>query len=132
MKRQLTIFMIRWLLNTFGLWVAIKVFGTGYTDELLTAGFGGFLLAGLIFSIINSVLRPIIIILSLPAILLSLGLFTFVVNGFMVWISLMLAPGIQMTFWYSVITGMVLSLINYIMSSIFDIRYESPKKEAKI
>jgi len=132
MKRQLTVFMIRWFLNSFGLWLAIKLFGSGYPAGLLTVGFGGFLLAGLIFSIVNSVLRPIVIILSLPAILLSLGLFTFIVNGFMVYISLALAPGIQITFFYAVITGMVLSLINYVMSSVFDIRYDIETKKETV
>jgi len=132
MKRQLTVFMIRWFLNSFGLWLAIKLFGSGYPADLLTVGFGGFMLAGLIFSIVNSVLRPIVIILSLPAILLSLGLFTFIVNGFMVYISLALAPGIQITFFYAVITGMLLSLINYIMSSVFDIRYDIETKKETV
>lgn len=130
MRQQFFVFLIRWLLNTFGIWVAIRLFGTGYSESELTAGFGSFLLAGLIFSIVNSVLRPIVIIFSLPAILLTLGLFTFVVNGLMVWVSLALAPGIQMTFWYSVIAGMVLSLINYIVSSVFEIYIENTRKES--
>lgn len=122
MKRQFTTFLIRWVLNTFGLWFAIKLFGTGVHNEEITAGFWGFLLAGLIFSILNSVLKPIIVILSLPAILLTLGLFTFVVNGFMVWLSLMIAPGIKMSFFHSIITGIVISLINYIISSMFELQ----------
>jgi len=118
MRRQFAVFLTRWLLNTFGIWLAIELFGTGLSDAEVTAGIGGFLLAGLIFSIVNSILRPIIVIFSLPAILLTLGLFTFIVNGFMVWLSIKLAPGIGMTFWHSIITGMVLSLINYIVSSL--------------
>lgn len=129
MRQQLFVFLIRWLLNTFGIWAAIRLFGTGYDPSELDAGFFGYLFAGLIFSIVNSVLRPIIIVLSLPAILLTLGLFTFVVNGFMVYLALLLAPGIQMTFWNSVLAGIVLSLINYIMSSLFDLRYEPRKRE---
>lgn len=128
MREQLKFFSIRWLLNTFGIWIAIKLFGTGYSDDLLTVGIGGFLFAGLIFSIVNSLLRPIVIILSLPAILITLGLFTLVVNGFMVWVSLALAPGIKMTFFYSIITGIVLSLINYIVSSLFELQAKPLKK----
>lgn len=130
MKKQFVGFLIRWLLNTFGLWLAIRLFGTGLHPSEVDAGIFGFLFAGLIFSIVNSILRPIVIILSLPAILLTLGLFTFIVNGFMVYISLQLAPGIQMTFWHTVLTGIVLSLLNYIVSSMLELRYESVKKEA--
>lgn len=132
MKRQFYVFFVRWMLNSFGLWLTIVIFGTGVSDADLTAGFWGFILAGLIFSIVNSVLRPIVIILSLPAILITLGLFTVVVNGFLVWISLKLAPGIQMTFLYSILTGIVLSLINYVVSSVFELQgeYTQTKKEA--
>jgi putative membrane protein len=117
MQRQFVIFLIRWLLNSFGLWVAVRLLGTGFSDEQVNASIGVFLLAGLIFSIINTVVRPIVIILSLPAILLTLGLFLLIVNGVMVYISLQLAPGLKMSFVNSILTGMILSLINYIVSS---------------
>jgi putative membrane protein len=130
MKRQFTVFLLRWLLNSFGLWLAVRLFGTGYSPDAIDTSAGVFLLAGLIFSVINSVLRPVVIVLSLPAILVTLGLFTFIVNGLMVWLSLALTPGLQMTFWHSVITGIVLSLINYIVSSALELRYESIRKES--
>lgn len=129
MRKQFFVFIVRWVLNSFGLWVAVRLFGTGYADDIVTAGLGGFLLAGLIFSIINSILRPIVIILSLPAILVTLGLFTIIVNGLMVYVSLKLAPGIHMTFWYSVLTGMVLSLVNYIVSSALELQYVRRQEE---
>lgn len=129
MRRQFTIFLLRWLLNSFGLWLAVRLFGTGYDIESIDAGVGVFLLAGLIFSLVNSILRPVVIVLSLPAILVTLGLFTFIVNGLMVYISLFLTPGLQMKFWHSVLTGIVLSLINYIVSSAVELRYEAIRKE---
>jgi putative membrane protein len=125
MKKQFVLFLFRWALNSFGLWVAVRLFGTGYSDDQLSAGVWAFFLAGLIFSLINSILRPIVIILSLPAILVTLGLFTLIVNGLMVYWSLALAPGIHMTFWHSVLTGMVLSLLNYIVSSIMELHYNT-------
>lgn len=122
MRRQFFVFLIRWLLNSIGLWIAVRLFGTGYENADVTAGIWGFLLAGLIFSIINSVLKPIIVIFSLPAILLTLGLFVLVVNGLMVYISLSLAPGISMSFFNSILTGMLLSLVNYIVSAALELR----------
>ena len=129
MKRQLLAFIIRWILNSFGLWVAVRIFGTGFSDSQVDAGASVFLLAGLIFSIVNALLRPIVIILALPAILVTLGLFTIIVNGFMVYISLKLAPGLTMTFWHSVLTGLVLSLVNYIVSSALELEYTNAHKE---
>ncbi len=121
MRRQFAIFLIRWLLNSFGLWIAVRLLGTGYSDAQVDASASVFLLAGLIFSIINTIVRPIVVILSLPAILVTLGLFILLVNGLMVYISLKLAPGLQMTFVNSILTGMILSLINYIVSSALEI-----------
>lgn len=123
MKRQFAVFAIRWMLNSFGLWAAIRILGSGYSDADLNASFFAFLVAGLIFSIVNAVLKPAVIILSLPAILVTLGLFTFIVNGLMVYISLQLTPGLHMTFWHSVLTGLLLSLINYIVSNVLEYEY---------
>jgi len=122
MKRQFIVFLIRWALNSLGLWVAVRLLGTGYEHVEVTAGFWGFVLAGLIFSVINTILRPITVILSLPAILLTLGLFMLIVNGLMVYISLSLAPGISMSFINSILTGMLLSLVNYIVSAALELR----------
>ena len=117
MRQQFYIFLVRWLLNTIGIWVSVRLFGSNVQMETMTALAGTFLLAGFIFSLVNSILKPIVIILSLPAILLTLGLFTLVVNGLMVYISLGLAPGLEMTFSNSVLAGIVMSLVNYKVSS---------------
>lgn len=129
MKRQLLIFVMRWVLNSLGLWVAVRIFGTGYSNAEIDAGLFVFLSAGLIFSVVNAVLKPAVIILALPAILLTLGLFTILVNGLMVYISLKLAPGLTMTFWHSVLTGLVLSLVNYIVSSALELEYSRVREE---
>lgn len=99
--------------------MAVRLLGTGYDNIHVSVGIAGFLLAGLIFSLVNTVLKPIIVILSLPAILLTLGLFMIIVNGVLVYISLKLSPGISMTFLNSILTGMILSLVNYIVSATF-------------
>lgn len=125
MKRQFFVFLMRWTLNSLGLWLAVSLLGADNFTITVAVGFWGFLLAGLIFSIINSVLRPLIIILSLPAILLTLGLFMFVVNGLMVYISIAIAPGISMSFFDSILTGMLLSLINYIVSAALELRQDT-------
>lgn len=117
MKKNASIFIIRWVLNSLGLWVAVQLFGTGSNNFEVTVGVFGFLFAGLVFSIINAIIKPFLVILSLPAILVSLGLFMIVVNGFMVYISLLMTPGITMTFGNSILAGIVLSLVNYIVSA---------------
>lgn len=121
-KKQLRVFLLRWLLNSVGVWVVVRLLGTGLTGSNLVSTVAMVLLAGFIFSIVNSTLKPIITILALPAILLTLGLFTLVVNGMTVYISLALAPGVSMSFGNSIIAGIILSLVNYIVSSLFQLR----------
>ncbi len=129
MKTQFLVFLLRWVLNSLSLWLFVKLFGTGYSDDQINNGLWAFLLVGLIFSIVNAVLRPIVVILALPAILLTLGLFTLIVNGLMVYISFKIAPGVEMTFWYSILTGIVLSLINYIVTSAIEYRRDIVRGE---
>lgn len=127
MKQQILVFLIRWALNALGLWVAVRILGTDIDDVDVTAGFWGFVLAGLIFSIFNSLFKPLLVIVSLPVILLTLGLFTIIVNGILVYFSLAVSPGISMSFGNSIITGIILSLVNYIVSVAIAIRSEESR-----
>jgi putative membrane protein len=129
MKAQFLVFLLRWALTTLGFWVAFRLLGTGYDNVDVTAGTWGFLFAGLIFSVINSLFKPLLVVVSLPAILLTLGLFTIVVNGVIVYISLALAPGVAMSFGNSIITGIILSLVNYIVSAAVEIRSETSRSK---
>jgi putative membrane protein len=97
-KENLVIFICRWFLNTFALWFLISIFGqVGFSADA-----GTYFLARFIFAIVNSILRPILTILSIPVILLSYGLFTVVVNGVILWISMKIAPNVSMSLWNSV------------------------------
>ncbi|MEI7917876.1 MAG: phage holin family protein [Candidatus Saccharibacteria bacterium] len=116
MNRQYIIFIIRWLFNSLGLWMAVQLLGTANTYDV-NMSFAGFLVAGFVFSIVNAVLKPLVIVLALPAILLTLGFFMLIVNGLMVYISLNIFSNIDMSFLNSILTGMILSLVNYIVSA---------------
>lgn len=122
MGQQFIFFLIRWLFNSLGLWVAARIFnGHGVIyDE--SQGVALFLMLGFVLSLINVILKPIIVILSLPAILLTLGLFTLIVNGFMVYVAGQLVPGFQITFWTAVLAGMIISLINYVLTSLIEVQ----------
>lgn len=130
MQRQFSVFLLRWLLNSSGLWIAVTLFGTGKDTET-PEGAAVFLFAGLIFSIVNALLKPIIVIISLPALVVTLGLFMVIINGFMVFVSLSLAPGISMVFWHAVLTGILLSVLNYIVSNLIDMQYVRKRGEKR-
>ena len=116
--KLLSAFLFRLLLNTFGLWLAVRLFGTGYAQSDLALGLGGFLLAGFVFSIVNALLRPFVAFISFPLIVLTLGLFTLIINGLMVYVSLQLAPGIDMTFGRAIVAALIIGLVNFAVNSI--------------
>lgn len=122
MGQQFIFFLVRWLFNSLGLWVAARIFsGNGITYNEAD-GLGLFLMLGFVLSIINVILKPIIVILSLPAILLTLGLFTLLVNGLMVYLAGQLVPNFDITFWTAVLAGMIVSLINYVLTNLIDLQ----------
>lgn len=115
MNKNFVFFIARWLVNSLGLWTAVRLLGVGHDNIPVGASITGFLMAGLAFSIINSMLRPLVVVLALPAIVMTLGLFMIIINGLMVYVSLKVTPSIDMTFLNSIYTGLVLSLVNYIL-----------------
>lgn len=87
----------------------------------LNHGVGVIIVAGLILAIVNAVIKPIVVILSLPAILFSLGLFMIVINGLMVLlVSKVYAPLEVTGFGTAMLAGMVIGLVNYLVSTILE------------
>lgn len=122
-KRQFAIFCVRWLVNSLGLWLAAELLtGVDHSGQVSVL-----LLGGLILSVLNTVLRPVILILALPAILLTLGLFMLVVNGLVVYIAAYLTPGFHATFFGAIITGLIIAALNYLLSGVVELR-KQPKE----
>ena len=118
MNRPLYRFLTRWLVCSLGLWIAAGFLSKSITyDSRLTV----IIIAGLVLAIINVILKPIIVILSLPAIVLSLGLFMVVVNGLTVFIASKLYHPLHITnFWAAIFAGMVIGLVNYLVTAILE------------
>src|SRR5215210_2889042 len=66
---------VAWAVNVAALWVADQLF-----DGVTSSGWKALIIAGLVFGLVNTVVKPVLVILSLPAVILTLGLFLFVVN----------------------------------------------------
>lgn len=118
-KRQFMVFCLRLIFNTLGLWIAIRLlsnYGVSFTGGVPMLFF-----AGLMLSVVNTLLRPIIVILSLPAILLSLGLFMVLVNGFMVYVAAALTPELHISFGAAIITGVIIGIVNYALSGVLEL-----------
>jgi len=77
-----------------------------------------FLTAGLILAVVNILIKPIISIISLPITILTLGLFTLIVNGLMVYIALKLTPDISVTFGVAILAAIVIGILNFAINSV--------------
>ena len=79
------------------------------------------ILGGLILALANAIVKPLVILLSLPAIMLSLGLFTVIINGLMVAIASWLYEPLKVeTFGAAVLTGVVIGLLNFVITKLLE------------
>jgi putative membrane protein len=111
-------FLTRWAVCSLGLWIAAAILSSSIT---FNNSFGVIVVAGLVLAIINTFVKPFLIFLSLPALLLSLGLFMIVINGLTVFIASKLYHPLHVTnFWAAVFAGMVIGLVNYLVTTILE------------
>ncbi len=83
------------------------------------AGFGAALVAALVLGLLNTVIRPVLLVLTLPVNLLTLGLFTFVINGFLFWLAARFLEGFEVrSFGWAVLAAIVYSLISWAVSAL--------------
>lgn len=76
-------FIIRILSTLLGLWAADRLLG----EFQVNGGWEGFLIAGVVLVLLNMLLRPVLKLISFPLIILTLGLFSIVINAFMLWLT---------------------------------------------
>jgi putative membrane protein len=103
-------FFIRMAITAFGIWLAAAwIDGISFDDELTLVG------AALLLGIVNAVVRPILIFMTLPITLLSLGLFLWVVNGAMIALVAWLLPGFRVDgLWDAMLASLVIGLTGWI------------------
>ncbi len=115
----MTKFIIRWAINAVALYVAALIVpGIEYFGE-----WTGFLWLALIFGLLNALLRPLLKFLTCPLILLTLGLFSILINTFMLILASNIGQsfGIGFTvdgFWQALLGSLVISFVSVVMSLI--------------
>ena len=111
-------FIVRWFVSALGLWIAAGLLGG---QRINYDGAFAVIIAGLILAVVNGVIKPLVVILALPAILFSLGLFMLVINGLMVLLASWLYHGLEVTnLWAAMLAGMVIGLVNYLVTTILE------------
>jgi len=110
-------FLIRVVVNSFSIWVASLILDkVTFNGTVLQV-----LLVGLIFGIVNALIKPFLKLISAPIIIVSMGLFTLVINAFLLWLvsilsgDVLVVEGILTYLWASIIISLVSWVLNLIL-----------------
>jgi putative membrane protein len=102
-------FAITWVTNCVGLLIAAAVIG----PITYHGKFGTLVLAGLVLGVVNFALRPLVILLALPAVILSLGIALLLINALMLWVTSRFVTGLHIGgFWSTVGGAFVMWIVN--------------------
>jgi len=110
-------FVVRLLVNAAALWVATRIVsGVTYTGGVLPI-----LAVALVFGIVNAILKPVAIILTFPILIVTLGLFTLVINGVMLLLTSKLSDSLGLGFhvrgfWPAFWGAMCVTLVSWLLS----------------
>jgi putative membrane protein len=106
--------LLAWLVNTVAL-VAVAYLMPSIRVENLPAA----LLAALVLGLVNTIVRPLLILLTLPATIVTLGLFIFVINALLFWMVAQFVPGFVVPgFWSAFFGAIVYSLVSWLLSAL--------------
>src|SRR5689334_10369896 len=106
--------LVTWIINAVALFALPYLMTSIKIDGMITA-----LIAALILGLINTLIRPILLLLTLPVTFLTLGLFIFVINALLFWLTANLVDGFHVAGFWSAFGGAILySIISWILSSL--------------
>ncbi|GIZ50800.1 phage holin family protein [Noviherbaspirillum aridicola] len=106
--------LLTWLIN------AVALFALPYLmQSIRVENFGAALIAALVLGLVNTLVKPMLFLLTLPATVLTLGLFIFVLNALMFWMVATFVDGFQVAGFWSALFGAILySLISWALSAL--------------
>jgi putative membrane protein len=106
-------FLARVLVNALAIYVAAAVVPGVEITGVLAA-----LVAGLVFGLVNAFVRPVLLVLTLPLTLLTLGLFLFVLNAFCFWLTSALVKGFDVHgFWAALFGALLVSVVSWALTA---------------
>ena len=108
-------FVVRLLANGLGLWIAAELLsGIDYGNDWIVL-----LVATVIFSVVNAIIRPIVVLFSLPAIIITFGLFTLIINSLMLYLVTLLYPAFSVgDFGAAIITVIIVWVANHAINTL--------------
>ncbi len=104
--------LVAWLSNIVALFVAAWIVpGMEYGDD-----FWVLFIAALVFTLVNWLVRPIVILLALPAVILTFGLALILINTFMLYLTDWIVPSFETgSFWWTLVAAIIVSIVNLIL-----------------
>ena len=102
----------RWIVNAAALLLVAYLY-----PGVHVAGFGTALVAALVLGLVNAVIRPILVVLTLPVTILTLGLFLFVINALLFWLAATLVSGFTVTGFGAALLGSILYSVITLLTS---------------
>jgi putative membrane protein len=106
-------FVIRVLVNAAAILLAANIVPGLHVRSLTTA-----LIAGLVLGLINAVVRPVLVLLTLPFTLLTLGLFLLVLNAFCLWLTSVFVRGFEVHgFWAAFLGALIVSFVSWVLTA---------------
>jgi putative membrane protein len=105
-----------WASNLAAIWISSLIFdGVSYDGKFWVLA-----VAALVFLLVNAVIRPIVILLTLPAVILTLGILLLFINAFMLWITDKIVPPFEVEgFWTTVGAALIIWLVNMALHRVF-------------
>jgi len=113
MPRELIGFLVHWAVLTLLLWVASHVFkGISYSSP------GALWVAALLLGLVNAVVRPVLILLTLPLSIVTLGLFLLVINALMLLLVSAVVKGFEVKgFWTALFASLFISVLSFVLDA---------------
>ncbi|MDZ7652772.1 MAG: phage holin family protein [Burkholderiaceae bacterium] len=103
-----------WILNAIALWLVTLILPGVQVQDALTA-----FIAAVVLGLVNALVKPVLVILTLPITVLTLGLFLLVINALLFWGVSALLPGFHVSgFWWAMLGALVYSLLTWAMSAL--------------
>jgi putative membrane protein len=105
-------FFVRWSINTIALGLTALIVKGIYVNGVLSL-----IAASLVIGFLNAILRPIMLLLTLPFNILTMGTFTFVINTIMILITSQIVRGFDVSgFWAAFVASLIMSLVSFLLN----------------
>ncbi len=105
-------FLIKWAINTIALSIAVLI-----VKGVWVSGIVPLIIASLTIGFLNAVLKPVMLILTLPLNILTMGTFTFIINAIMIIIASQIVRGFNVSgFWAAFVASLFMSIVSFILN----------------